>query len=230
MFSINCKDFERLCAFQRKVIRSRMKVFSHPFTMIVSGPSNAGKSCFVEKIFRNRKKMIKPEPSRIIWHYGQWQGMYDTMKGVEFKKGPPSDEDIQSYNDSLLIIDDLMTECSTLSSNIFTKYSHHLKISVIYILQNLFVQSKNQRSISLNTGHIVLFKNPRDSSQVMYLARQVSPYNPNICVEAFLEATKKSHGYLLFDFLQDTADSHRMRSNIFPGESDDIYVRKEVDI
>ena len=152
------------------------------------------------------------------------------MDGVEFKQGPPSDEDIQTYNDSLLIIDDLMSECVALSSNIFTKFSHHLRISVIYILQNLFVQSKNQRSISLNTGHIVLFKNPRDFSQAMFLARQVSPYNPNLCVEAFLDDTKKPHSYLLFDFLQDTPDTHRMRTNIFPGESDDVYVKKEVDI
>ena len=198
--------------------------------MMISGPSGSGKTCFVAKLLENAAKMIKPLPSRIIWHYGQWQSMYNAMDGVEFKQGPPSDEDIQTYNDSLLIIDDLMSECVALSSNIFTKFSHHLRISVIYILQNLFVQSKNQRSISLNTGHIVLFKNPRDFSQAMFLARQVSPYNPNLCVEAFLDATKKPHSYLLFDFLQDTPDTHRMRTNIFPGESDDIYVKKEVDI
>lgn len=207
-----------------------MKVFKHPFTAIISGPSGSGKTCFVEKLLKHNESMIQPSPSRVIWHYGQWQSMYNAMDGVEFKQGPPSDEDIQTYNDSLLIIDDLMSECVALSSNIFTKFSHHLRISVIYILQNLFVQSKNQRSISLNTGHIVLFKNPRDFSQAMFLARQVSPYNPNLCVEAFLDATKKPHSYLLFDFLQDTPDTHRMRTNIFPGESDDIYVKKEVDI
>lgn len=207
-----------------------MKVFKHPFTTIISGPSGSGKTCFVEKLLKNAGEMIQPLPGRIIWHYGQWQTMYGSMEGVEFKQGPPTDEDIQTYNDSLLIIDDLMSECVTLSSNIFTKFSHHLKISVIYILQNLFVQSKNQRSISLNTGHIVLFKNPRDFSQAMFLARQVSPYNPNICVEAFLDATKTPHSYLLFDFLQDTPDTHRMRTNIFPGESDDVYVKKEIDI
>ena len=207
-----------------------MKVFKHPFSAIISGPSGSGKTCFVEKLLKHNESMIQPSPSRVIWHYAQWQSMYNAMDGVEFKQGPPSDEDIQTYNDSLLIIDDLMSECVALSSNIFTKFSHHLRISVIYILQNLFVQSKNQRSISLNTGHIVLFKNPRDFSQAMFLARQVSPYNPNLCVEAFLDATKKPHSYLLFDFLQDTPDTHRMRTNIFPGESDDIYVKKEVDI
>ena len=198
--------------------------------MMISGPSGSGKTCFVVKLLENAKRMISPHPSRIIWHYGQWQNTYDSIQGVEFKQGPPSDDDIQTYNNSLLIIDDLMSECATLSSNIFTKFSHHLKISVVYILQNLFVQSKNQRSISLNSGYIVLFKNPRDFSQAIFLARQVSPYNTNIVVEAFLDATERPHSYLMFDFLQSTPDTHRMRTDIFPDEEDHIYVKKDVDI
>ena len=197
---------------------------------MISGPSGSGKTCFVVKLLENAKQMISPHPSRIIWHYGQWQNTYDSIQGVEFKQGPPSDDDIQTYNNSLLIIDDLMSECATLSSNIFTKFSHHLKISVVYILQNLFVQSKNQRSISLNSGYIVLFKNPRDFSQAIFLARQVSPYNTNIVVEAFLDATERPHSYLMFDFLQSTPDTHRMRTDIFPDEEDHIYVKKDVDI
>lgn len=197
---------------------------------MVCGPSGSGKTCFVIKLLENAKEMIKPLPSRIIWHYGQWQEIYDQMTDVEFKQGPPSEEDIQTYQDSLLIIDDLMSECATLSSNIFTKFSHHLTISVIYILQNLFVQSKNQRSISLNSGYIVLFKNPRDFSQAVFLARQVSPYNNNLVLEAFLDATIKPHSYLMFDFIQSTQETHRMRSNIFPGEKDFIYVKKDVAI
>jgi len=207
-----------------------MKVFKHPYTMMVCGPSGSGKTCFVIKLLENAKEMIKPLPSRIIWHYGQWQEIYDQMTDVEFKQGPPSEEDIQTYQDSLLIIDDLMSECATLSSNIFTKFSHHLTISVIYILQNLFVQSKNQRSISLNSEYIVLFKNPRDFSQAVFLARQVSPYNNNLVLEAFLDATIKPHSYLMFDFIQSTQETHRMRTNIFPGEKDFIYVKKDVAI
>ena len=207
-----------------------MKTFKRPFSMILSGPSGSGKTSFVVKLLQNASKMIIPFPSRIIWHYSEMQAAYGSIKGVEFKQGPPSDEDIQTYKDSLLIIDDLMAECANLSSNIFTKYSHHLKLSVIYILQNLFVQSKNQRSISLNAGHIVLLKNPRDFSQAVFLARQISPYNNNVVVEAFLDATQNPHSYLLFDFLQNTPETHRMRTEIFPGENDFVYVKKDVNI
>ena len=64
----------------------------------------------------------------------------------------------------------------------------------------------------------------------MFLARQVSPYNNNIVVEAFLDATKKPHSYLLFDFLQSTEETHRMRTDIFPDEEDFIYVKKDTHI
>lgn len=207
-----------------------MKVFSHPFTMIVAGSSGSGKSTFVLKLLKNSNSMIKPTPGRIIWHYSQWQEGYESLDGVEFKQGPPSDQDIETYSNSILILDDLMSELSTLSSNLFTKYSHHLKISVVYILQNLFVQSKNQRSISLNSGYITLFKNPRDFSQAVFLARQVAPYNSKSVLEAYLDATRLPYSYLMFDFVQNTPDSHRLRSQIFPGERDYIYVKKDFDI
>jgi septin family protein len=64
-----------------------MKTFQHPFTMMISGPSGSGKTCFVVKLLENAAKMITPYPGRIIWHYGQWQSTYDTIKGVEFKQG-----------------------------------------------------------------------------------------------------------------------------------------------
>ena len=68
------------------------------------------------------------------------------------------------------------------------------------------------------------------SHKLFFLARQISPYNNNIVVEAFLDATKNPHSYLMFDFLQSTEDTHRMRTEIFPGEDDFIYVKKDVDI
>ena len=103
-----------------------MKVFLHPFTMMVSGSSGSGKSTFVFKLLENSNQMISPNISKIIWHYSHWQEGYDKLQrdmNVTFKQGPPSEEDIQSYSNSILILDDLMTELASLSSHIFTKYA-----------------------------------------------------------------------------------------------------------
>ena len=61
-------------------------------------------------------------------------------------------------------------------------------------------------------------KSPRDSSKVIYLAKQVSPYNITWVVQAFQDATKLPFSYVLFDFKQITPEKLRLRTNIFPDE------------
>jgi hypothetical protein len=45
------------------------------------------------------------------------------------------------------------------------------------ITQNVFNRNKYYRTINLNTHYMVLFKNPRDMSQIMALAHQMYPIN-----------------------------------------------------
>ena len=68
-------------------------------------------------------------------------------------------------------------ERDSVIAKLFTKKSHHGNLSVIYIVQNLFHQSKDHRIISLNASYIVLTKNVRDASQVIQLAKQIYPHN-----------------------------------------------------
>ena len=56
-------------------------------------------------------------------------------------------EQLKTYSGKLLIIDDLMSEMVAVSSDLFMKYVHHLYMSVIYIVQNLFNSAKNHRTI-----------------------------------------------------------------------------------
>ena len=50
--------------------------------------------------------------------------------------------------------------------NIFTRGSHHRNLSIIYIVQNLFYQGKDSRSISLNSHYLILFKNSTFPEQI----------------------------------------------------------------
>ena len=66
---------------------------------------------------------------------------------------------------SLIVLDDLMDSAySTKVIELFTKGSHHGKISLVLITQNLFHQGLSSRDISLNSKYIVVFKNPRDKT------------------------------------------------------------------
>ena len=73
----------------------------------------------------------------------------------------------------LVVLDDLMAETDERVTNLFTKKSHHSNTSVIYLVQNLFSKNKESRTISLNSQYMIVFKNPRDVTQMTTLAKQM---------------------------------------------------------
>ena len=132
---------------------------SHPFedcsTIGLYGPSCSGKSTFVKRVLENKNVMFVTEPHKILYCYGIWTPEYENIEtklsNVTFKKGLPSQEEIENFadgNHNLICLDDLMSQiCSTLwTDQLFTMCSHHLKLSVVFVSQNLFPQSKNFRS------------------------------------------------------------------------------------
>jgi len=80
--------------------------------------------------------------------------------------------------------------------------------------------------MSLNAHYIVIFKNPRDALQVATLARQMYPGQSKFLVEAFKNASEKPFGYLLLDLKPDTDEKYRVRTNIFPDETQYVYIPK----
>lgn len=199
-------------------------MFQHPFTAIVSGPTGCGKTVFTLKLVEHAQKLIAPPPERTVWCYGIRQKEFNEYTSlIEFHEGLPSLDDFDGETRVLLIIDDLMSETNSNVTNIFTKGSHHKNISVIYITQNLFFSSKHNRTINLNTHYLVMFKNPRDVTQVSYLARQM---NSKHIVEAFQDATTTPFGYLLIDLKPNTEDKYRVKTGIFPGDQLYAYVPK----
>lgn len=206
-----------------------------PFTKVIAASTGAGKTYFVKRLLENADLMINPAPTIIVWCYAQYQKAYtdlsQSMPHIKFVEGLP--EDLNSMFDSqqnnLVVIDDLMAEVgdNLQLANLFTKGSHHLNLSVIYITQNLFHQGKQTRTISLNSQYFVLFKNPRDASQITHLARQIFPNNPKYLQESFADATRQPYSYLLIDLKPQTPDDYRLRTNIFPGEIPILYIPKK---
>lgn len=199
----------------------------HPFTAIVAGPSSCGKSYFVQRLLQNAVEMITPPPERVIWAYSEWQDLYTQLPQVEFIEGLPEAASITTPERKLLIIDDLMGVLDKNITDLFTKRSHHNNLSVILITQNLFDKNREVRTINLNTKMIVFFKSPRDVTQITHLARQMYPGRVKFVQEAFADATSIPFGYLLFDLRQDTPDNLRLRTKIFPQETQVVYVPKK---
>ena len=90
--------------------------------------------------------------------------------------------------------------------------AHYCNLSVICLLQNLYHREKENGTI--NTQHILLFKNPLDQQQMAHWARQMYPNNSHLFSDAFRYATREPYKYLLVDLKQDTVNGDRLRTNI----------------
>ena len=206
-----------------------MFIFQHPFTCLVSGPTQCGKTHFTIKLLQNLRTSMSPVPKKVFWCQGQEQKFPGMPSFVAIIEGLPSIDQLVDGNEpALIIIDDLMQEAAAARGivDLFTKGSHHKNLSVIMLIQNLFHQGKFMRTLSLNTHYMVLFKNPRDAGQIRHLGNQLFPGHMTYLVDAYKQATSKPHGYLMLDFTQDTSDQMRVLSDILPGEEGFYYAPK----
>lgn len=200
-------------------------ILQHPFTCVISGPTSCGKTQLTIKLVENAHVMIHPSPRNVVWCYGIYQKIFDNLPKVRFQEGLPDVNDFQaSDGPTLLIIDDLMAETNGNTTSIFTRGSHHKDISVVYLSQNLYYGSKHNRTISLNTHYLMLFKNPRDATQIETLARQMFPSNAKYLTQSFRDATSRAYGYLFIDLKPDTDDNMRLKTDIFPDDHPNHYV------
>jgi hypothetical protein len=200
----------------------------HPFTMVVSGPTGSGKTFWVLQLIKKSWTASHPAPEKITVCYSEWQPLYDELKELCKEDDTPSVEFIQGVPDNIierfdghfpqwLMIDDLMHEAgdSKTVSMLFTKGSHHRNISVVLILQNFFLKSKEMRTISLNAQYLVLFKNPRDKTIITHIGKQVFPGSVKKLQQIFDEVTRnKPYSYIFIDLKPETCDDLRLLQNV----------------
>ena len=213
-----------------------MILFPSPTTIAISGTTMSGKTTWLNKLLHHASEMFDPPPKKGLYCYGVWQSLFTQMESqfewLSFHEGLPTSEDIENLTcggeHNLIIIDDLMH--SVVNSQdmeiIFTRGAHHKNLSLIYINQNMYCQGKHSRTMALNTHFMVLMKNPRDTSQVQILGKQVFPSHSHILTEAYQDCMSQPYGYLLVDLSPHTPDKYRLRTNIFPGEYNIVYVPK----
>ena len=119
---------------------------------------------------------------------------------MRFEEGLPTAVMFDSTTRNLTVIDDLMAE------------TDERVTTVLFLVQNLFHKNKESRTISLNSQYMVVFKNPRDASQMSHLARHMYPGRVKFVHEAFKDAMSVPYGYLLVDLKQDMPDDMRLRT------------------
>ena len=207
-----------------KIYDARLR---HPSTILISGVSRSGKTCFSKSIIENVRTIFQPSsPRYIILIYEEWQPIYDilvekdlvqlTLKGIaDFEALKEILVEKKELGGTLLLIDDQSLKIDQNIMKIFTIRSHHLNCTCMLLTQTLFDNKHEFRTISLNATYIVLMKNARDGSSVTNLAKQTHPYRTRFLTSAYLDATKHPYSYLLIDLFQETPEEIRIRTNIF---------------
>ena len=198
-----------------------------PFTWLVAGPSGSGKTVHVVKGLRTH---VNPRVEHTYWFYGVWSAMYDQMSKelpITFTKGLPDSNfpnTLDTSKNLVIVFDDLMqevTKASAMVSSYFTRGSHHLNVSVVLIVQNLF--AKNLREIRLNTRYLSLFSIPNDLKSVKAFASQItdSPTAAQNFLAVYKDATSMPFEPLFIDFRG--GEDMKFRSKVFEFDHQYVY-------
>lgn len=195
--------------------------------------TSSGKTTFMRRLLEHKDEMFVPNIERVIYFYGQFQNEFNeiekNMPFIEFEQGLPDHDKIIELSDpnkpTMFIIDDLMSDCvdNKVIEKLFTRISHHRKITVCYLSQNLYNQGKCARNINLNTQYMVLMRNPRDINQIKVLSNQTG--FGKLLVNAYNDVHSEPFKYLVVDLSPYTEDKYRIRTNIFPKEDTIIYTK-----
>jgi len=163
-----------------------------PFSMVISGPSQAGKSHFIYQLVRFRKLVCTQKFTRIIYcqsnnfsHKNQSfiKELENEFPSLEICQGLPKINDLHltiNNEPSLLLIDDLMEEVLNSSSmlHLVSNDVHNFNISVVFVLQNYFAQSRYGKTLVRNCQYKVFFYNRIEQLELRNISTQVSTH-PN---------------------------------------------------
>lgn len=178
------------------------------FTMIVNGPSKAGKTFFVATLLHNLKSFCEKPPTVVVWVFANAQDIHDSIKKLvtQFINVDDiidnSETDIQKLllnsvkqklsktdTHSLLIFDDCQlkpTIVKTIAS-LFNGAGRHNNISLIYICQQLY-DKEDQKRISSSANYLTIFPNPRYTNEAVPLNTQLFGKGNSGIISAMLEA------------------------------------------
>lgn len=200
----------------------------HPFNAIVVGPSGTGKSELVRRMIRQYKTVtnIIAPVIKVIWAYSVPESLKPIESSsvqVDFHQGLPNEAVLRQKRPNILVLDDLQFDVSDnqQAASLFTKISHHLSISIFYIVHNFFLKSRMSRTIAVNLHYVIFMRNPRDISQIKHFASQLGFSDQKHFLSAYKQATSRPWSYFVVDVRPDTPEELRLRARLTREELSD---------
>ena len=195
------------------------------FKLFISGPSRCGKTFFVADLLQNIYTFAKQPPSLVVYIYKVWQSKFDEMNNVvhiflEDQKDIVDKIKEYATGSPILVVFDDMINSSSLSelAPLFTVDARHMNMTLVFLTQRMFVNDEYFRQISQNCDYFIIFKNPRNSSEIRTLAQQITPGSLHL-INMYIEATKEPFSYLFINLTQECPPEIKYLSQFFMREN-----------
>ena len=189
------------------------------FKILISGPSRSGKTFFVKDLVKNLDIFSKSKPQVVTLIYKVMQPIYDQL-GVDYilQDCPNLQErlmEIANGRSMLCIFDDMMNSPNiSVLANLFSVDGRHNNLSMIFISQKLFVNNDSFREISQNSDYFIIFKNPRNLTEIKHLSSQMSTHNQELN-NYFKQATTNPFSYIMVNLTQECGFKVKYLSHLF---------------
>ena len=183
-------------------------VLHNPFTMMVAGPTQSGKTTFVSRMLQHSPIFYSHIPNKIFYFYNiykptnrflrkhvhQWFNSLPTMEMLEeiYKK---------HGSNNTVVIDDQALHITPDTAEMFSVGCSRFSTNIVFITQNLFGQQKANRDLSKNCMYVVLMRNTRECSSIRSFFLQ-QPENYKSLQNIYASACHKPYSYLFCDLHQ----------------------------
>lgn len=205
-----------------------------PFAMMISGPSQSGKSEFMLQLVKFREDVFTSKFTRIIYCQANSFSPKNKIFFQKLQTQFPQAEMIQGLPDisalhlnlnslpTLILIDDLMKEViqSNQMVDLVTNDVHNFNISVIFVFQNYFARGRHGNTLIRNCQYKVLFYNRielmelRNISTQTVAAPKFLEFNFNYLLKNYPNA--RSYYILIDGHHRSQMAAFWCRSHIFP--------------
>lgn len=201
----------------------RIRLPSHALFV---GATQSGKTRLCLHLLKN-PNLFNPKPTRILFHYDQYQDVYLDTKNMLKKQnidlllykgcaGIDLDEIDKTPGQTILLIDDFSEETSS-SKDIarIATNGRHKNVSLWLVWHSLFSSNAASRVITQNMSLIFCLPSPRLESQLRVFGAQLGM--KVALIEAYKRCTAnrdEEYPYLLIDLSPSIPSILRLRSNV----------------
>ena len=118
---------------------------------------------------------------------------------------------------TLIIFDDMLNTSNMKQiAELYSVQIRHRNLNSIFLTQKLFINDDFFRQISQNSDYFVVFKNPRNSTDIRTLSSQMS--GSNELLQIYEAATQAPYSYLFINLTQECIPHVRFLSALFKND------------